>query len=48
MTIENTKYEKPTLTALGTVEEMTHGSSDGNALDGDFPSDTPRGELLFS
>jgi len=44
--IKNT-YEKPALTRYGTVEELTHGSSTGAALDADFENDTPRGELTF-
>ncbi len=41
-------YETPDLEALGTVEDLTKGSSTGNALDADFSAGTPRGDLTFS
>ncbi|WP_292291034.1 lasso RiPP family leader peptide-containing protein [Marivita sp.] len=48
MKFETTAYEKPTLTALGTVEDMTHGASAGSELDNDFPTGTDFGDLTFS
>lgn len=41
-------YETPDLEALGTVEDLTLGMSDGYALDADFQAGTPKGDLTFS
>ncbi len=41
-------YETPELETLGTVEDLTRGSSSGSALDADFSAGTPRGDLTFS
>lgn len=45
---EKLVYERPDLEALGTVEDLTRGSSTGSALDADFSAGTPRGDLTFS
>ncbi len=45
---EKQAYETPELDALGTVEDLTQGSSSGSALDADFAAGTPRGDLTFS
>lgn len=41
-------YVRPTLSVQGKLEAMTHGASDGNALDQSFPVDTPKNQLTFS
>lgn len=41
-------YTRPVLRVQGTLEAMTHGSSDGNALDRNFPVNTPKSDLTFS
>lgn len=40
-------YEKPRLMRHGSVEQMTHGNSQGARLDADFRSGTPLTELTF-
>ena len=42
------EYQAPTLAVLGTFEQLTQGTSNGNFLDNTFPDGTPRGELTFS
>ncbi len=42
------QYEAPALTVVGTFEEITQGSSDGNFTDKLFPVDTPKPQLTFS
>lgn len=46
--VEKLAYETPVVRAHGSIETITHGASDGNALDATFPSGTPKGELTFS
>lgn len=41
-------YEAPALTVLGTVADLTQGTSSGNALDQAFPDNTPKSQLTFS
>ncbi|MBW4612037.1 MAG: hypothetical protein KME21_01900 [Desmonostoc vinosum HA7617-LM4] len=41
-------YAQPKLNVYGEVEVLTKGHSDGENLDKDFPTGTPRGELTFS
>lgn len=47
-TISKTVYETPMLRSHGSIESITHGTSNGNALDAAFPAGTPRGDLTFS
>ena len=41
-------YEAPELALVGTLEDVTQGSSTGNRLDAAFPTDTPAAQLTFS
>lgn len=41
-------YTRPVLRVQGKLEAMTHGMSDGNALDATFPVGTPKSQLTFS
>lgn len=41
-------YTRPVLHVQGKLEDMTHGMSDGNALDRDYPVNTPKPQLTFS
>jgi hypothetical protein len=41
-------YTQPQLTIYGEVEVLTKGHKNGDALDKDFPTGTPRGKLTFS
>lgn len=41
-------YEAPTSVVIGTVRQLTQGSSDGNFTDAVFPVDTPKKDLTFS
>jgi hypothetical protein len=41
-------YEPPAIRPLGSLEELTQASTDGDQLDADFPDGTPRGDLTFS
>lgn len=45
---EQTQYETPTLTLVGSFETITQGGSTGDRLDAAFPDNTPRGQLTFS
>lgn len=42
------KYEHPSITVLGRVEDLTQANVTGDFLDDDFPQNTPRGDLTFS
>lgn len=42
------EYETPTLTEVGSFEEITQGLRDGNFTDMAFPTDTPKPQLTFS
>jgi hypothetical protein len=42
------EYVAPELEDLGSVADLTLGSSSGKRLDDDFPSGTPFGDLTFS
>lgn len=41
-------YEPPTIRPLGSLEDLTQASTEGDQLDADFPDGTPRGDLTFS
>ncbi len=41
-------YEAPVLTRIGSLEQVTMGTSSGPKTDKAFPTDTPRGNLTFS
>ncbi len=41
-------YKAPTFEDLGSFETLTQGASTGSALDAEFPSGTPFGDLTFS
>lgn len=41
-------YETPSVRDYGTLQDLTAGQTDGNFLDADFPSGTPKSELTFS
>ncbi len=41
-------YETPSIADYGDLVELTAGQADGDFLDADFPSGTPRGDLTFS
>ena len=41
-------YEQPSIADYGDLVELTAQSTDGDFLDADFPSGTPRGDLTFS
>lgn len=41
-------YEAPKLKLVGSLEEVTQGSSTGNRLDKAFPDNTPVNQLTFS
>ena len=41
-------YETPTLTVVGSFEELTQGSKTGADLDAAFPAGTPGSQLTFS
>ncbi len=42
------KYTKPDIEHVGSVTDLTLGSSDGDFTDASFPEGTPRGDLTFS
>lgn len=42
------EYEAPTITEVGSFEDITKGGADGDFTDMNFSSDTPRGDLTFS
>lgn len=44
----NDTYEPPAIRPLGNLEDLTQANVDGNYLDADFPTNTPRGDLTFS
>lgn len=46
--MQNMTYEAPSLTVVGSVEELTAGTKTGNATDAAFPVHTPRGDITFS
>jgi hypothetical protein len=41
-------YQAPKITDLGELLEITAGQADGEALDRDFPTGTPKSDLTFS
>lgn len=41
-------FEKPEVTDLGTLLDLTSMMADGERTDATFPQGTPRGELTFS
>ncbi len=41
-------YETPELEALGSIEAVTMGNSDGAATDADFATGTLKGDITFS
>ena len=41
-------FEKPEVTDLGSLVELTSMMSDGERTDATFPAGTPKGELTFS
>lgn len=41
-------YEAPTVKVVGSVRQLTLGSSDGETTDAAFPVKTPKSELTFS
>ena len=41
-------YTEPKIVDHGDLVELTAASTDGDFLDDDFPSGTPRGDLTFS
>ena len=45
---EQETYEPPTISVIGTVEDVTQGNLDGNSLDATFPVGTPKRDLRFS
>ena len=42
------RYEKPAVTRIGTLENITRHASTGWATDAAFPAGTPQGRLTFS
>jgi hypothetical protein len=46
--IQKAQYEAPTLTVVGTFEDITQGQARGSQLDATFPTGTPFGDLTFS
>jgi hypothetical protein len=42
------EYEAPVVKVIGSLQELTLGTSQGNYLDADFPRGTPYGDLTFS
>ena len=47
-TAEKKAYEAPRLNEVGSLRDLTRGSSDGNSLDASFPVNTPKRNLTFS
>jgi hypothetical protein len=47
-TAEKKAYEAPRLNAVGSLRDLTRGSSDGESLDAAFPIHTPKRNLTFS
>ena len=45
---QNTTYQAPKLTVVGSFEAVTQGTQSGNNTDRNFPPNTPRGQLTFS
>jgi hypothetical protein len=45
---EEVAYEAPQVVAVGALELVTLGQSDGNVLDNDFNAGTSKGDLTFS
>jgi hypothetical protein len=41
-------FEKPEVTDLGTLVDLTSMMSDGERTDATFPQGTPKGDLTFS
>jgi hypothetical protein len=41
-------YEKPQLSVVGTIADLTQQTGSGDFLDADFPHHTPVGDLTFS
>ena len=46
--MEKMQYEAPTLTVIGTFEEITQNNTSAGALDRTFPAGTPGPQLTFS
>lgn len=42
------KYEAPSLTVHGSIDQITQGASTGSSLDAAFPIGTAFGDLTFS
>jgi hypothetical protein len=42
------RYQKPTVSDVGSVVDRTLGESTGSKLDANFPTGTPFGDLTFS
>jgi hypothetical protein len=42
------RYEKPAVTRIGTLENVTQHASNGHALDAGFGAGTPASGLTFS
>jgi hypothetical protein len=42
------RYEKPAVTRIGTLEDVTQHASSGHALDAGFGAGTPASGLTFS
>ncbi len=46
--MEKMEYETPTLTVVGTFEEITQNNTRAGSLDRTFPAGTPGSQLTFS
>lgn len=46
--MDKREYEAPTLTVVGTFEEITQAATTGSTLDATRPTGTPVSELTFS
>ena len=47
MSNENQAYEAPSISVVGTLAEITQGNKDGQSLDNNFPTNTPKDKLRF-
>ena len=44
----NEKYEAPAVEVVGSLRDLTLGTSDGESTDAAFPAKTPKSQLTFS